>query len=197
MSFRKPHTTGHGGRRNNAGRSVIDLSMAKDKIIDLFHQGLNNRQIAKEVKSTESTVKRRLEEWGLRRRKPRSLRADIYLNSQVAIMFMSGFTDEEIVLALNSERTGANCVHHRLVENIRKSQGLVRRMSAWARQEANKVLWDVIQAELDSGKIEGYGKGLLYTHFKALGCQVSRYIPTLFYILYLLAIILYIKSNII
>jgi hypothetical protein len=97
-------------------------------------------------------------------------------------MFMSGFTDNEIVLALNADRAQAECVHQRMVERIRKSQGLVRRMSAWARQEANKTLWDVIQKELDSGKIEGYGKGLLYTHFKALGCQVSRYIPDIFLI---------------
>jgi hypothetical protein len=125
MSPNKPRTTHHGGRRNNAGRSIIDLSMVKDKIIDLHHQGFNNRQIANEVKSIESTVKRRLEEWGLWRRKPRSLQVDPYLNSQLAIIFMSGFTDDEIVLALNSERTGANCVHRRLVENICKSQGLV------------------------------------------------------------------------
>ena len=100
-------------------------------------------------------------------------------------MFISRFTNEEIVLALNSERTGTNCVHRCLVQNICKSQGLVCRMSAWARQEANKMLWDVIQAELDSGKIEGYGKGLLYTHFKALGCQVSQYISALSYIYYI------------
>jgi DNA-binding NarL/FixJ family response regulator len=62
MSPHKPRTTRRGGRRNNASRSVIDLSIVKDKIIDLFHQGLNNRQIANEVKSIESTVKRRLEE---------------------------------------------------------------------------------------------------------------------------------------
>jgi hypothetical protein len=86
---------------------------------------------------------------------------------------MSGFTDDEIVLALNVDRTGAACVHHRIVERIRKSQRLVCRMLAWARQEANKKLWDIIQSELDTRAIEGYSKGLLYTHFKALGCQVS------------------------
>ena len=62
MSPCKSCTTHYGGRCNNAGRSVIDLSTVKDKITDLFHQGLNNRQIANEVKLTESTVKRRLEE---------------------------------------------------------------------------------------------------------------------------------------
>ena len=130
MSPCKPRTTRCSGNRSNSSRCVIDLSIVKDKIIDLYHQGLNNRQIAKEVKSTESTIKRRLEEWGLWRRKPWSLRADLYLNSQVAIIFMSRFTNEEIVLALNSERTRANCVHRRLVENIYKSQGLVCRMLA-------------------------------------------------------------------
>jgi hypothetical protein len=84
--------------------------------------------------------------------------------------FMSGFTDGEIVLALNADKTGIKCVHKRKVERIRKSQGLVRRMSAFARQGANKQLWDIIQEELDSGSIECYGKGLLYLHFKNLGC---------------------------
>ena len=89
---------------------------------------------------------------------------------------MSGFTDSEIVLALNRDRTGIDCVHKRTVERIRKSQGLVRRMSAFARRESNKQLWDIIERELDTRTIEGYSKGLLYTYFKNLGCQVSQYI---------------------
>ena len=62
MSPNKPYTTHYSGRRNNASRSIIDLSIVKDKIIDLHHQGFNNRQIANEVKSIESIVKCRLEE---------------------------------------------------------------------------------------------------------------------------------------
>jgi hypothetical protein len=165
----------HGGRRCLAGRSTIDLDFSKEKILDLYCQGRTAGEIAVQVDSTESTVKRRLTQWGMRKRAPRSLRTDPYLRAQVAMMFMAGFTDEETSLALNADRAGVECVHKRMVERIRKSQGIVRRMTAFARQEANKKLWDVVQAELDSGVIEGYGKGLLYTHFKNLGCQISRY----------------------
>ena len=48
-------------------------------------------------------------------------------------------------------------------------------MSAFAQQQANKQLWDIVEKELDSGAIEGYSRGLLYTHFKNLGCQISQY----------------------
>ena len=185
MSPYKPHTTRYSGRYNNASHSVIDLSIVKDKIIDLFHQGLNNHQIANKVKSIESIVKRQLKEWGLRRRKPWSLQVDLYLNSQVAIIFMSRFTNKEITLALNLERPRANCIYCRLVENIYKSQGLVYRMLAQAQQDANKILQDIIQVELDNRKIEGYSKGLLYIYFKALGYQVLQYIPTFIIIIFL------------
>ena len=88
------------------------------------------------------------------------------------MFFMSRFTNDKIILALNSERSKDNCVNKRTVVRICKSQGLVRRISAWDRQEANKKLWDIVQQELDTRAIEGYGKGLLYIYFKCLGYQV-------------------------
>lgn len=179
MSYRDSsscHRNGRGGRRHGAGRSAINLDTLKDSILDLYNKGYTSREIAAQVSSTKSTIERRLAEWGIRKNAPKSQRKDPSLRSQVAIYFMSGFTDSEIVLALNGDRTGIDYVHKRTVERIRKSQGLVRRMSAFARQESNKQLWDIVERELDTGTIEGYGKGLLYTHFKNLGCQVSRYI---------------------
>ena len=43
MSPYKLYTTRYSGRYNNTSCLVIDLSIVKDKIIDLFYQGLNNR----------------------------------------------------------------------------------------------------------------------------------------------------------
>src|SRR3981189_2236012 len=94
----------HGGRRCLAGRSTIDLDFSKEKILDLYCQGCTAGEIAVQVDSTESTVKRRLTQWGMRKRAPRSLRTDPYLRAQVAMMFMAGFTDEETSLALNADR---------------------------------------------------------------------------------------------
>ena len=163
------------------GRPTNDLQSSKERILDLHRQGYTYDDIAKDVNSTECTVRRRLSEWGIQKRALAGVRNDPVLRAQVAMHYMSRFTNDEITIALNSDWSLEDCINKYTVIRICKSQGIIRRMSAWDWQEANKKLWDVIQKELDSGAIEGYGKGLLYTHFKRLGYQVSRLVVYLIY----------------
>ena len=166
MSSRKNR---HGGSRRNAGRSALNLEPLKDQILDLHLEGNTYAEIASKVGSTEATIRRRFGEWGIRKKAPVGQQKDLYLRTQIAMFFMSRFTDNEITLVLNSERSKDNCVNKRTVVRICKSQGLVCRMSAWDRQEANKKLWDIVQQELDTRAIESYSKGLFYIYFKCLG----------------------------
>lgn len=102
-------------RSRGAGRPTINLDDLKDRILDLHHQSHTYLEIASQVGSTERTIKRRLAQWGVRRRAPGSQRTDLYLRSQVALYFMSGFTDNETVLALNTE---TECVHKHIFRRI-------------------------------------------------------------------------------
>ena len=47
-------------------------------------------------------------------------------------------------------------------------------------QEADSKLWEIVQAELDKGEIEGYGKELLIKYFRTRGVNTSRYCILLF-----------------
>ena len=155
-----------------AGRPAIDFEALKPEIVRLHRNGQNYEEIAFQVGSSERTIKRRLAEWGIRKRAPKVQKEDGLLRSQVAIYFIANFSDDEMVYALKSQGWR---VHRRTVERIRKSQGLLRRFSAFGRQVAVDKLWDVIKNELDSGSIEGYSRKLLHTHFKKLGHQLSEY----------------------
>ena len=57
---------------------------------------------------------------------------------------------------------------------IRKSQGLVRRMTPFERFRSDERLFEVLKQELETGSVEGYGRGLLYTHFRTNGHLVTQ-----------------------
>jgi hypothetical protein len=57
-------------------------------------------------------------------------------------------------------------------------------MTVWERKQADEQLIELVQKELDSGVIEGYGRGLLDAWFRRKGVATTRSIRTnLLYIL--------------
>jgi hypothetical protein len=66
----------------------------------------------------------------------------------------------------------------RTIANIRKDMGILRRVSAYQRQEGVSKLWGIIEKELETGTISRYGRGHLHVHFKKIfrefGHQLSR-----------------------
>jgi hypothetical protein len=50
----------------------------------------------------------------------------------------------------------------------------------WEQAEADSKLWEIVQAELDKGEIEGYGKELLVKYFCTKGVNTSWYCILLF-----------------
>ena len=165
-----------------AGRPTVDLDAIKPEIVQMFHEGRPYASIASDIGVSERTIRRRIQSWGLRK-KAQFVKVDdnTGLRSQVAILWTNNLTDDEIVIALRSQGW---CVQKRTVQRIWKSQGLLRRMSVFQRQQAIKQLWDVIKMELDNGTIKGFRKGSLYIYFKRLGHQIPRYIY-IYLILYL------------
>jgi hypothetical protein len=77
-------------------------------------------------------------------------------------MFYMNFLDSTIVRALNQE---GHLISLWQIVRIRKDQGCKRRLRAQEREEADSKLWEIVQAELDKGEIEGYGKELLIKYF--------------------------------
>ena len=147
------------------GRPKADLEALKPEILRKYHTGSKYDDIAFEVGVSERTLKRRFKEWGIHKRAPKVKADDAELRAQVAIFFIGNLSDDEIAFGL--EQQGWRCTQ-RQVARIRKSQGLLRRYSAFQRQAAVKALWDVIQQELDTGSIEGYRRRLLQVYFKRL-----------------------------
>ena len=58
---------------------------------------------------------------------------------------------------------------------IRREQRLWRRLSIFDRAQIEEQLQEAIKEELDKGSIEGYGRRLLYHHFRTIGFIATRY----------------------
>jgi hypothetical protein len=87
-------------------------------------------------------------------------------------MYRLGDTDEEMVEDL--EDLGFRVSITR-VTRIRRKLGLVRRITALDRQEADAQLFDILRAELDDGRIAGYRRRHLQLYFRQQGQLVTRY----------------------
>jgi len=82
-------------------------------------------------------------------------------------------SDDEMVTEL--QYCGYN-INKTQVTRLRKEIGLRRRMGVFERQERDTQLFQVLQEELNDGRIKGYGRRLLYDYFKKNGQLVTRYL---------------------
>ena len=159
----------------------INLNPFKDRIISWFNDGMSSKEITERLANdhsivcTDRTIERRLKIWGIRRR-PRVLETAA-LRLKIVAMFYMNFPDPIIVRALNQEGYQISLWQ---VVRIQKSQGCKRRLSISEREEADSQLWEIVQAELDKGEIEGYGKELLIKYFRTKGVNTTRYYILLF-----------------
>ena len=159
-------------------RPRIDLDPFKDIIVELRSEEYTAEQIAVFLQSEYNinvksrTIKNRLREWGIRRRIIASDTPE--LRASIAILFRLNCTDEEMVIEL--QESGID-IQNTQVTRIRKDLGLTRRLAIAHRKEADGRLFEVLTEELKDGRIEGYGRGLLYTYFKSKGHAASRYFP--------------------
>ena len=81
------------------------------------------------------------------------------------------YSDSQITRQL--EMDGMGLISNRQVAKIRKRIGFVRRMTVWECEAADKKLKQLVQKELDSREIEGYGRNLLNTWFCIKGENIS------------------------
>ena len=161
-------------------RPVKDLDSFKDKIINWFQDGITIDAIVErldqqfQVQLSVSTMKRRLRKWGIQLR---TITQDtLELRAQIAILFHANLSDVNIVRALKQEGVSIEVTG---VVRIRKKQGLIRRMTPFDRHKSDERLFEVLKQELENGRVEGFGRELLWTHFSTSGHLVSRYVYNL------------------
>src|ERR1700722_10374894 len=116
----------------------IDLKPFQGLITTWFNDNLSLDDIANRLANeynatfTARTIKRRLNDWGVKKRL--RIQETTALRLKIASMFYMNFPDDIIVRALNGEGYQIGMT---TVVRIRKAQGCKRRMSAWERVEAN------------------------------------------------------------
>ena len=166
-------------------RQTIDLNSFKDQIQQWYlidhvtTQALCDRVAEHDVFCSRRTMERKLSSWGFFQREHSRITPSIRL--LIAILFQSSYNDALIVRFLQKE--GIYITEWK-VQEVRRGLGLLRRMSVNQRQQAHDQLVEIVQAELDSGMIEGYGKELLQKWFRMKGVITSRFAPTSSFFLY-------------
>jgi hypothetical protein len=165
----------------------LPLDQFKDEIYNwIFIDCLKNKDIASLLSTrlgkpcSLRTLENRLQEWNFSQRN--QVKDSVELRLQIAILFQQSYSDKNIVRQLS--RSTQIIISERQVAKIRKKLGFVRRMTVWERKQADEQLIELVRKELDSGVIEGYGRGLLDAWFRRKGVVTTRSIRTnLLYIL--------------
>ena len=120
------------------GRPATDYSALRPEIVCRYQSGQNALEIALGMEGVSlRTLQRHMGKWGLTRRALKVKVDDLELRIQVAIYFVGNLSDDEMVFALQQQ--GWKCTL-RQVARIRKSQGLLRRFSAFQSQVAVEAL---------------------------------------------------------
>jgi hypothetical protein len=161
-----------------AGRPRKDLSLYKDEILKLFSDDWTYDNIRFHLRTTYGviiscrTFNERVTEWGIRRNnKPVD---SPKLRIRISTLFFDFCLNDKDMLRV-LQKDGYQ-IKARVLSQIRKDMGLHRRRDSFGQEEADRMLLEIVQKELNKGHIEGYGRGNLYTYFRNQMHIVSRYV---------------------
>lgn len=162
---------------NLEGRPSIDLTLHQVELCALHHEGLTFDQLSAYlfdsygVTANPRTIKRRFQNWGVRRRLPTPVEERLKKRIQV-LFFDVGLEDHEILQVL--KREGDQIGKYTLVR-LRFELGLRRRVRGVEQcQAADALVQRLVEEELGKGVIDGYGRGYLHTHFRQRGHIIAR-----------------------
>ncbi|KAF3392417.1 hypothetical protein F1880_008931 [Penicillium rolfsii] len=155
----------------------IDLSPYKGEIVDLFNQQETSEAICMElarrhsINISHSTLTRRLRDWGLRRL-PSNTADNQALCDRIRFLVCDNLSDKEILPILRHEGFKIASI---TLKRLRQQLGLrLRTNDPGARALQEKQMREVLQQEIQDGKIEGYGRGLLHTYLRQKGHVFPR-----------------------
>ncbi|KAH0370119.1 hypothetical protein KCU65_g2882, partial [Aureobasidium melanogenum] len=133
-------------------RWIVDAGSEYDEVLELLkEQG---------VEIGVSTLKRRLQEWGVSRMPDTEL-----VNARITeLFFRYRKTDNAIAAMLAVD--GFKRISGRYVKDVRKKLGLRKRLERIEAEELEGLLRQLLTAEYDAGHIEDFGKDHLYTYLR-------------------------------
>jgi hypothetical protein len=158
-----------------AGRPPSEIDQYKQEISTSFQDGqsiLNIRKMLSDeyqITIHPETIRRRLKLWGVSRTNlgPGELEDKIK-----ELYFKQGLRDKEIIRAL--EKDGIKISQSTLTA-IRLRIGLQRRVvNPEDIQQTDDIVREAVREQLNSGRIEGYGRGHLYRFFRLKGYNIAR-----------------------
>ncbi|KAL3712158.1 hypothetical protein TMatcc_000854 [Talaromyces marneffei ATCC 18224] len=141
-----------------AGRPPSGIDQYKEEISSSFLNG----------QSVSDITKMALQQWGISRTNYESELEDKIKE----LYFKQGLRDHEIIHALE---TNGIKISQSTLKTIRLRIGLRRRVvNAEDIQNTNDLVRAEVQKQLNSGRIEGYGRGHLYRFFRLKGYNIAR-----------------------
>jgi hypothetical protein len=159
-------------------RPSINLEPYKAEIIDLFKNNTSCSSLAEflsdqyGVEVQERTIRSRLQTWGIQKQN-RTASTNTVLHARIKVLFFQvGLEEKDLFRVLDHE--GFN-ITPRTLKYLRHRLGLFRRtINPIRAQQQVELVIEELQKELEKGQIEGYGKELLYRHFRRHGFMIAR-----------------------
>ncbi|KAL4789390.1 hypothetical protein BDV19DRAFT_397054 [Aspergillus venezuelensis] len=155
----------------------INLEPYKGEIINLFQTGSYTNSIALylarkyDIKVSIRTIKARLKNWGIARNFSQGKDPALHARIKV-LMYHAGLGEADILKVLRSEGYG---IQARTLRYIRTKLGMLNWTWNPVRdQEQVNAVMETLRTELATGQIDGYGQGMLATHFRSQGLLIGR-----------------------
>ncbi|EED24632.1 hypothetical protein TSTA_079870 [Talaromyces stipitatus ATCC 10500] len=158
-----------------AGRPPSQIDQYKQEISTSFQNGQSISNITKmlsdeyQITIHPETIRRRLKQWGVSRTNPGPRELEDKIKE---LYFKQGLRDKEIIRAL--ERDGIK-ISQSTLTTIQLWIGLQRRVvKPEDIQHTDNIVREAVREQLNSGHIEGYGRGHLYRFFRIQGYNIAR-----------------------
>jgi hypothetical protein len=161
-------------------RPTINLEPYREEISSLYQTGSNIASIIEilsnqyDLRISERTLRARLSGWGIQKYN-HAVMKDTVLHARIKVlMYQVGLNEVEIIDVLNREGFKLS---PRTYKYVRHQLGLLQFTTnpILEQQQVEKVL-EKLRTEISNGQLEGYGRRMLYHHFRSNGFQIARYV---------------------
>ena len=155
---------------------AIDLEPFRDEIISLAEKGTSYQSICNSLQSIHNLkvdrtiLSTRLKTWGFI---SKTFAEDTILHDRLrTLIFQLSLLDKQILPILQSE---GYKISGRTLRRLRGKLGISRRVvSAEGKADRSAEIQRVIESEINTGDIEGFGRSLLHKHLRRHGYLFPR-----------------------
>ncbi len=158
---------------------IIDFDFHKNEVLKLHQKEHAVAQIAKYFRDTYQievairTIERRLQSWNVTIKRIKTNDSS-KLRARITILFFQcDCNDEEILLFLKQKKYFID--RWKLIR-IRKELDITKRIFVRDKKKSNRILLNIVRAELDKDVAREYEKELLHCHFRIQEHIVFRFV---------------------